>query len=187
MKLDGKVAIVTGAGTGMGQTIALTLAEEGANIVIADIDIQSAENVAGKIESMGRQALAIKTDVTDREEVNKMVEKTLDAFKKIDILVNNAGIVKVVPSVEITETDFDSVIDVNLKGGFLCSQAVGKQMIKQKQGKIVNIASTAAHRGFLGLAAYCASKGGALLLTRQLAVEWALIPVCILSGKWYTN
>jgi len=172
-KIEGKIAIITGGGSGIGQAVALALAREGADIVIADIDLPLAQGVAAEIQSMGRQARAIKCDVTSSQEVNKMVKETLDAFGRIDILLNNAGIVKFVPTEELDKTLWDRIIDVNLTGVFLCAQAVGRQMIKQKYGKIVNIASTAAHRGVPGIAPYCASKGGVLALTRELAVEWA--------------
>jgi len=171
-KIDGKVAIVTGGGLGIGKAAAITLAREGADVVIVDIDLPSAQGVVAEIESMGHQARAMKCDVTQSQQVNKMVTETLDAFSRIDILVNNAGIVKYIPTHEMDKADWDRIIDINLTGEFLCAQAVGRQMIKQRYGKIINIASTAAHRGVPGVAAYCASKGGVLALTRSLAVEW---------------
>jgi NAD(P)-dependent dehydrogenase (short-subunit alcohol dehydrogenase family) len=172
VKFEGKVATVTGAGSGIGEAIALAFAREGADVVIADIDLQSAEKVADKIKSMGRQAKATKVDVSNSQEVSQLVKETLDKFATIDILVNNAGIDKMAPAEELTEADWDSMINVNLKGAFLCSQAVGRQMIKQKRGKIVNILSTGAHIGGIGQAAYCASKGGVFQLTKVLALEW---------------
>jgi len=171
--LEGKVAIVTGAGTGMGESHALALAKAGADIVVADIDLELAEKVAGEVESMGCRALAVKVDVSNSEEVKQLVKKTLDAFQKIDILINNAGIDRLYPAEELPEAEWDAMINVNLKGTFLCSQEVGRQMIKQKSGKIINIASTAANRGYQRQAAYSASKGGVLVLTKALAVEWA--------------
>ncbi len=173
MRLEGKIAIVTGAGRGIGEAIALTMAKEGANVVVNDVDLKLAKKVADEITLLGREALAVKADVSNGEEVNQLVNKTLDKFKKIDILVNNAGIGKVVLTVEETEAHWDNVIDINLKGQFLCTQAVGKQMIKQQRGKIVNIASIMAHVGSPGQAAYGASKSGVVELTRALAVEWA--------------
>jgi len=172
MRLEGQVAIVTGAGQGIGRAIALTLAKEGAAVVVNDINLESAKKVADEIKSQGGQAQPIKADVSNREEVNTLVEKTLDNFKKIDILVNNAGTAKLTPTMELTEAEWDSTIDINLKGQFLCSQAVAKHMIQQKRGKIVNIASLAAHIGTPGLMAYSASKGGVIQLTKVLAVEW---------------
>lgn len=173
MKLGKKVAIVTGAGSGIGKAIALAFARAGADVLIADIDLQSAKEAAGEIISLGRQAHAVKVDVSNSEEVCELVKKTLTYFTRIDILVNSAGVDKIVPAEELTEADWDGMISVNLKGTFLCSQAVGRQMIKQRRGKIINIASTGAHSGGVGQAAYCASKGGVLLLTKVLAIEWA--------------
>ena len=172
MKLEGKVAIITGAGSGIGKAISLALSREGADVVTADIDIKSVKEVANEIRSLGHRAQPIKVDVSDSQEVGQLVEKTLNYFGKIDILVNSAGIDKLLPAEELTEADWDRMIAVNLKGTFLCNQAVGKQMIKQKGGKIVNIASTGSHRAGVGQAAYCASKGGVLLLTKVLAIEW---------------
>jgi NAD(P)-dependent dehydrogenase (short-subunit alcohol dehydrogenase family) len=173
MRFEGKVALITGAGTGIGKATALAFAREGASVVIADIDLESAEAVAKEIKSLGREALTIKADVSNKPDVVQMADKVVQEFGKIDILVNNAGVVAVCPTEELAEEDWDKVVSVDLKGMFLCSQAVARQMIKQGSGKIVSLASTAAHRGFYGLAAYCASKGGVLALTRQMAMEWA--------------
>ncbi len=172
MRLERQVAIVTGAGRGIGRAIALTLAREGAAVVVNDVNLESAEQVAGEIKSRGGRARPVKADVSNGEEVNKLVQETLDSFKKIDILVNNAGFGKLIPAMEITEAQWDSIIDVNLKGQFLCSQAVAKYMIAQKRGKIVNIAALSGRVAMPGLAAYGASKGGVLQLTKVLAVEW---------------
>ncbi|MBI2831471.1 MAG: 3-oxoacyl-ACP reductase FabG [Chloroflexi bacterium] len=173
MRLDGKVAIVTGAGTGIGRAIAIALAKENTDVVINDIDLPLAESVAQEIKAMGHKALAVKADVSVSKEVNQMVEKTLEAFKRIDILVNNAGITKQMAIENETEDGWDKTMDVNLKSVFLCSQAAGKYMIKQRSGKIVNIASITGQRGVPGLVAYAASKGGLLQLTRAWATEWA--------------
>jgi len=172
MKLDGKVAIVTGGGSGIGRATALSFAGEGANLVIADKDLSSAEKVSDEVKSLGRQALAMQIDVANRVQVNQMVEKTLETFGKIDVLVNSAGINRQSLAEEFSEEVWDSVLGTNLKGTFLCCQAVGKQMIRQKQGKIINIASTAGHRGGFGQVAYGASKAGIIQLTRVLAIEW---------------
>ena len=172
MRLEDQVAVVTGAGQGIGRAIALTLAREGAAVVVNDVNLESAKKVAEEIKSRGGKAQPIKADVSNGEEVNTLVEKTLDNFKKIDILVNNAGTAKLTPTIELTEAEWDSTIDVNLKGQFLCSQAVAKHMIQQKRGKIVNITSLAAHVGTPSLLAYSASKGGVIQLTKVLAVEW---------------
>ena len=172
MRLEDQVAVVTGAGQGIGRAIALTLAREGAAVVVNDVNLESAKKVAEEIKSRGGKAQPIKADVSNGEEVNTLVEKTLDNFKKIDILVNNAGTAKLTPTIELTEAEWDSTIVVNLKGQFLCSQAVAKHMIQQKRGKIVNITSLAAHVGTPSLLAYSASKGGVIQLTKVLAVEW---------------
>jgi len=173
MRFEGKVAVVTGGGTGIGKATALAFAREGASVVIADINLESAEAVAKEIKSLGRKALTIKADVSNKPDVVQMVDKAVQKFGKIDILVNNAGVTAFCPTEDLAEADWDKVISVDLKGMFLCSQAVARQMIKQASGKIVSLASTAAHRGFYGLGAYCASKGGVISLTRQMAVEWA--------------
>ena len=173
MKLEGKVAIVTGAGQGIGQAIALLLAKEGAEVVVNDVNLEAASKVVGEIQAMGRQAKAIKADVTNSREVNQMVKQTVADFKKIDILVNNAGTAIETLIVDLPESEWDRQIDIDLKGVFLCSQAVAKEMIKQEQGKIVNIASQMGHPGLAStkLGAYCAAKAGVLQLTSVLALE----------------
>ncbi len=172
MKLEGQVAIVTGAGQGIGRAIAKTLAGEGAAVVVNDINLEKASKVAEEIKGQGGKALPIKADVSKRDEIDNLVKETLTSFQKVDILVNNAGIAKLTPSLELDEEQWDSTIDTNLKGQFLCSQAVARHMVKQKRGKIINITSLAAHTGTPGLLAYSASKGGVVQLTKVLAVEW---------------
>ena len=173
MRLEGQVAVVTGAGQGIGRAIALTLAREGAAVVVNDVNFESAKKVADEIKSQGGRAEPVKADISSGEEVNTLVEKTLDNFKKIDLLVNNAGIGKVIPAMELTEALWDSIIDINLKSQFLCCQAVGRHMIEQRRGKIVNIAALSGRVASSGMAAYGASKAGILQLTRVLAIEWA--------------
>ena len=172
MKLDGKVAIVTGGGQGIGRAIAFALAEHGANVVIADINIEVANTAASEIKGAGYKAVAIKANISKSEEVNQLVNKTLDIFHRIDILVNNAGVSEPTPIIELTEEGWDRVINVNLKGPFLCSQAVGKHMIERKRGKIINIASVVSQLAHPTQAAYCASKAGLVLLTKTMAAEW---------------
>ena len=171
MKLDGKVAIVTGGGQGIGEAIAVTLAREGAKVVIADINEETAQDVAGRIVSSGGKALAIKTNVTNSSEVNQMVEQTLAHFERVDILVNNAGTTIPSPTEQLSEEVWDKVVTLNLKGTFLCCREVGKHMIKQRSGKIVSIASLAAHKGLAYIAPYAASKAGICGFSRELAVE----------------
>ena len=180
--LHGKVAIITGAASGIGQGIALSLAEKKASIVVADINFQGAEDVVKELVSNNHQAIAVKVDVSVLSEVDNLVSTTLDKFGRIDILINNAGIdVGLVPTAEMAEEQWDRILNVNLKGQFLCAQAVAKVMIKQGEGKIVNIASVGAHGGMPEKAAYCASKGGVLILTRVMAVEWAKYNITVNS------
>ncbi len=171
MKLKGQVAIVTGAGQGIGRAVALTLAREGATVVVNDIDLEKAEKVAEEIKSQGGQALPVQADVSKAKDVDILVKKALNSYKRVDILVNNAGVAKMTRLLELTEAEWDRTMNINIKGQFLCSKAVIAHMIKQKRGKIVNIASLAAHIGAPGLAAYGASKGGVVQLTKALAVE----------------
>jgi len=171
--LKDKVAIVTGAGSGLGKAMAIALAKAGANIIAADINVSSAEETVRELKQKG---FPIKVDVTNSEEVNKMTEKVINEFGKVNILVNSAGIARRIPVEKMDEKEWDEVIKVNLKGTFLCVQCVGRKMIEQKKGKIINIASVSgsvANKDLIGLAAYCASKAGVILLTKVLAVEWA--------------
>ena len=174
MKLKGKAALVTGAGRGIGRAVALALAKEGADVMVNDVNLQSAEETADEARRIGSRALPIVADVSNRTEVVKMVEKTVETFGKIDILVNNAGIFSSVPLNEITEEEWDRMMDVNLKGVFLCSQAAMRFMKDQRSGKIVNIASLAGKVGgiFAG-ANYAASKAGVICLTKSLAKRLA--------------
>jgi 3-oxoacyl-[acyl-carrier protein] reductase len=171
MRLKKQVAIVTGAGQGIGRAVALTLAREGATVVVNDIDLEKAEKVAEEVSAQGGQALPVQADVSKAKDVDILVKKTLENYKRVDILVNNAGVAKMTRLLELTEAEWDRTMNINIKGQFLCSKAVIAQMIKQKRGKIVNIASLAAHIGAPGLAAYGASKGGVVQLTKALAVE----------------
>ena len=174
--LKGKVAIITGARRGMGQAHALKLAEHGVKVVVSDISKDDCEKVVEEIKEMGGEAMAIKCDVSKKKEVEEMVEKTIAQFGKLDILVNNAGILAFTPFLEIKEEEWDKIIDVNLKGYFLCAQAAAKEMVKQKSGVIINIASIAMGQvgcGFATLAHYTASKGGIVGMTETLAQELA--------------
>lgn len=173
MNLEGKVAIITGARRGIGRSIALAFAKAGADVVVSDIDIKDCEKVAKEIESSGRRVLVVKTDVTNYEEVDHMVKSTLEKFGKIDVLVNNAGILIYKPFLEITEDIWDKTLNTNLKGYFLCAQRAAKEMVKQKKGKIINIASVAGEVAYPQIAHYCASKGGVIMLTKVMATELA--------------
>jgi len=171
MNLKNKVAIVTGAGRGIGRGIALKLSAAGAYVVTADLSLVDCVSAAAEIKDKGGRALALTCDVSEAGAVAKMIADTMEEFGQIDILVNNAGIFPFKPFLEMTEADWDKVIDVNLKGTFLCSQAAAKKM--NTGGKIVNISSIAAYVGFSGLTHYCASKGGIVAMTRTLALELA--------------
>ncbi len=173
MILQDKVAVITGAGQGIGREIALLLSREGARVVVADLNLESASRTAEEIKKMGCPGQALKVDVSNSQDVEKMIETVLDNLGKIDILVNNAGIVKDAFFLRMKEEDWDAVLNVNLKGVFLCSQKVAAQMIKQKKGKIVNIASVIGVVGNIGQANYSASKGGVIALTKTLAKELA--------------
>jgi NAD(P)-dependent dehydrogenase (short-subunit alcohol dehydrogenase family) len=173
VRLLGKTAIVTGGAEGIGQGIVLRLAEEGADIVIADINAAAAGAMAKKVEQMDRRALAVAVDVSRRDQVENLVKRAQD-LGRIDILVNNAGIERITPLLEIEEDDWRRILDINLKGTFLCSQAVAKAMIQdQCGGKIVNLGSVAGVRPPRQEPHYAASKGGVHALTKQLALELA--------------
>lgn len=174
MRLRNKVAIVTGAGTGIGHAIALALAKEGANVVIGDIKEDSAKTTATEIEAIGRKTLVVKCDVRSSSEVENMVQKTLEKFGKINILVNNAGVSTMALVVDMTEEEWDFNLDVNAKGAFLCSRAVARQMIKQGEGdKIINLGSIAGKSGEQYYAHYNASKAAVIAFTASLARELA--------------
>ncbi|UCE53020.1 MAG: glucose 1-dehydrogenase [Desulfobacterales bacterium] len=171
--LSGKVAIVTGAGRGIGYHIALALAKYGADIVVCSRTISELEKVSIEIEKLGKQAMIQSLDITNIKSIPAMVDKTMMAFGHIDILVNNAGVNRPQWALDVTEENWDLVMNTNLKALFFCAQTVGRVMIKQKKGKIINISSDAGSVGLLRRAAYCASKGGVNLLTKVLALEWA--------------
>lgn len=174
MGLKDKAAIVTGGGQGIGKAICLVLAREGCDLVIGDINRQTAEKVAEEIRSLQRKVLVIKVDVSDSTQVNQMIEATLKEFGKIDILVNNAGISYQGTIEDMKEEDWDKVMNVNLKSVFLCSKAVIRTLKKQRSGKIVNMASFAGKIGGLTVGAnYAASKAGIICFTKSLARELA--------------
>jgi 2-deoxy-D-gluconate 3-dehydrogenase len=171
--LSSKVAIVTGAGRGMGYHIALALAKYGADIVVCSRTVSELERVGAEIEKLGRRVLIQQMDVTRIPEIYVMVEQSTKAFGHIDILVNNAGVNITQWAVDVTEEAWDKVVDTNLKALFFCAQAVGKVMIRQKKGKIINISSQTGTVAIPQRAAYCSSKGGVNQLTKLLAIEWA--------------
>lgn len=173
MDLKGKVAIVTGGAQGIGKSIATQLAQAGANIVIADVVEEVAKSTAQEISQKGNEAISIKVDVSSLSSVEEMVKKTLDKFGRIDILVNNAGITRDALVMRMKEEDWDLVLDINLKGAFNCIKTVSPIMMKQKSGKIVNIASIVGIIGNIGQANYSASKAGLIALTKTCARELA--------------
>ncbi|MCX6724153.1 MAG: SDR family NAD(P)-dependent oxidoreductase [Candidatus Staskawiczbacteria bacterium] len=187
--LKGKVAIVTGAGKGMGRADSLKLAGAGAKVVLADISLQDCQSAVEEIKKGRGEAIAIKCDVSKKSEIDNVVAETLKKFGKIDILVNNAGIYPFEPFLTMPEQNFEKVIDINLKGYFLMAQACAKEMVKQKSGAIVNISSIAMGQvgvGFAGLTHYCASKGGITAMSQAMALELAPFGIrvnCIAPGS----
>jgi NAD(P)-dependent dehydrogenase (short-subunit alcohol dehydrogenase family) len=172
--LTGKVAIVTGGGGGIGQTLAISLAEAGADVAVTSRKLEHLEAVSKGIRSQGKKAFAVSTDVSQQKSVEEMVAKVLKEFQHIDILVNVAGIAIRQPAETFVIDDWQKVMDINARGTFLCCQAVGREMIKQKSGKIVNMSSVRGRYGFpTDYAAYGTSKGAVDSITRQLACEWA--------------
>jgi 2-deoxy-D-gluconate 3-dehydrogenase len=175
MRLDNQVAVVTGSGSGLGQAIAIAFAEAGATVVVTDLAqrLHNAKKTRDRIIQLGRKSVAVSLNVTSIRSIRRMVKKTIDQYGRIDILVNNAGVNISKPAVEVTEDDWDKVLDVNLKGVFFCCQEVGRTMIERRFGKIINVASQNGVIGYYNRAAYCSSKAGVVNLTRVLAIEWA--------------
>ena len=171
--LTGKVSLVTGAARGLGFEIALKLADYGSDLVVCDLNLPDLDQVREGILSLGRRALAVKCDVTRIPEIEAMVEEAVGLFGRIDVLVNNAGVNAPQFAVDVTEETWDRIMNINLKAVFFTAQAVGKVMIRQQSGRIINISSQAGSVAIPKRAAYCASKGGVNQLTRLLALEWA--------------
>ena len=173
--LKGKVALVKRAGsqTGFGRAIAVTLAREGCDLIIADINLQNAKRTAGEIKNLDYKAIAVKVDITDSQAVKNMFKLALDKFGKIDILVNSAGVIQRGPVEDFTEEQWDYIMNINLKGLFFCCQLVGQEMIKRKKGKIINISSNVSEVIQSLRVVYAVSKAGVSHLTRGLALEWA--------------
>lgn len=174
--LKNKVVVITGARRGMGKADALLFAEKGAKVVVSDISQEDCQKVVDQIEKKGGQAIAVKCDVSKKEEVDNLFRKTIEKFDRVDVLVNNAGICEFKPFIDLTEEEWDRTLNINLKGYFLCAQAAAKEMAKQKSGVIVNIASVAMGQlgvGFPNIVHYCASKGGIAAMTEAMALELA--------------
>lgn len=171
MRLQDKVAIVTGSARGLGKAMVLKMVAEGAKVVVTDINREACQTVKAEIEAAGGTALAVKCDVTNREEVTALVEETVKVFGKVDILVNNAGITRDAQMVKMTDDNWDAVMNTNLKSMFICSQVASQPMIKQGYGRIINISSIAGQEGNFGQANYSAAKAGAIGLTKTLSKE----------------
>ncbi len=173
--LSGETALVTGGAQGLGEQMAIGLTEAGARVVIADLNLDKAEEVASSLQKMGKESIALQIDVTRKEQVEKVVSDVVSRFSTLDILVTSAGVGQWVAAEEMSEEDWRKVIDINLTGLFFCCQAAGKEMIRRKKGSIINIASMS------GIAVnypqcqshYNTSKSGVIQLTRSLALEWA--------------
>lgn len=170
--LHGKVAIVTGGNKGLGKTIALTLAEAGADVAIVGRSRELNEQTVAEIRQLGRNAIGYSIDLYHIPAIHTLVQEVKDQFGRLDILVNNAGTSNTKRATEITEADWDHVMDLNVKSLFFCCQAAAKVMIDQGYGKIINIASIAGAVGDVGISPYTASKGAVINLTRSLALEW---------------
>ena len=173
MSLKDQVTVITGGAMGIGKAIALKLAQEGSDIVIGDVNQEAMQEAILEIEKTGRRVLAQKVDVTNLADVQSFFQKALDKFGKINILINNAGITRDGLLVRMSEADWDAVLNVNLKGAFNCTKVVAKSMMKQRRGKIVNIASIIGIIGNAGQANYAASKGGVIAFTKSIAKELA--------------
>ena len=171
VKLDGKVAVVTGASKGIGKAIASAFAAAGAKVVLAARTRETLEQVAADLRESGAEAMAVPTDVTDAAAVQRLIEKTLEVYERVDILVNNAGVGYFGPVIDFAPDDWDAVLNSNLKAVYLCAKSVLPQMFAQDGGQIINVLSIAAKVAFEASAAYCAAKAGALALTKVLAAE----------------
>lgn len=180
-QLDGRIAIVTGAGRGLGRTMALALAQAGADVVAAARSEAEIQETADAVKEIGRRGLAIPTDVTDSAAVNHMVERVSAEWGRIDILVNNAGgaLGFSKAAVDLGDDEWGQVLQLNLTGAFYCARAAGRWMIQRRYGRIINIACLHGMRGSINHAAYAAAKGGLLQLTRALALEWATFGVTV--------
>jgi len=173
MRLENKVAIITGGAMGIGQAIATAYVHEGADVAIADIDVNSANTTASELQKSGRRAIAVPLNVADEDSVNKMVDKVLADFGHIDILVNNAGVTSFYPFLDLPVAEFDRIIAINLKGPFLCSRKVAKHMAERRSGIIINITSMVQEITTGVEAHYAASKGGLKMMTKSMAISLA--------------
>lgn len=171
--LSGKIAVITGASKGLGKDIAKLLATAGSRVAIVARDKEKLEAAAHELEIEGYDVLPLVCDLSKVEGIPMIMKQVYDHFGQIDILINNAGLNIPKPAEEVTEKDWDAILDINLKSAFFCSQAAGRYMVQRNQGKIVNVSSQMAFVGYYNRSAYCASKGGLTQMTRALAIEWA--------------
>jgi 3-oxoacyl-[acyl-carrier protein] reductase len=179
MKLKDKIALVTGSSRGVGRAVALGFAKQGANVIVNYTSNENAANeVVAAIQSMGGKAISVKADVAQKPEAQNLVNSAIDAFGRLDILVNNAGFTRPAMMIKMTEDQWDQVVDIHLKGAFLCAQAAGLHMKEQKSGKIINVTSVAGIVGTVGQINYSAAKGGIISMTKSIARELARYNVC---------
>jgi NAD(P)-dependent dehydrogenase (short-subunit alcohol dehydrogenase family) len=179
LDLKGKTAVVIGGSSGIGRALALGLAQAGADVIPSARRAPEVASAASEIEHLGRRSLAATCDVTSEPSLQQLLQQTLSAFGKVDILVNSAGISKRSPTLDLSEQDWDAILDINLKGTLHACRIFGRHMLERRYGRIINIASLSSFLGLFEVAAYAASKGGVLSLTRSLAVEWAPHGVCV--------
>lgn len=171
--LEGKVAIVTGAGRGLGRAMARALTDAGAAVTVASRTAAELDSFVDEAKTAGAQALACPTDITDEASVQRMVDATVEAFGRVDVLINNGGIVASTPLVDQPAHEWDRVIATNLRGTYLATRAVGRHLLAQGSGKVINVASNFALQGVANHAAYSASKAGVIAFTRSMSIEWA--------------
>ncbi|HME36705.1 MAG TPA: glucose 1-dehydrogenase [Candidatus Sulfotelmatobacter sp.] len=179
LDLDGKVAVVVGGSSGIGKTLALGLAQAGADVVASARRIELVKELADEIESLGRRSLRVACDVADRESLEKLLKACVDAFGKVDIVVNAAGITKRAPTLDYPEADWNRIMETNLTGTLRSCQVFGRHMIERRYGRIINIASMGTFLALFEVAAYSASKSAVASLTKSLAIEWARHGICV--------
>ncbi len=179
LDLNGKVAVVVGGSSGIGKTIALGLAQAGADVVPSARRLELVNALADEIESLGRRSLRVTCDVADRESLEQLLKACVQAFGKVDIVVSAAGITKRAPTLDYSEADWNRIMDTNLTGTLRTCQVFGRHMIERRYGRIINIASMGSFLGLFEVAAYSASKSGLASLTKSLAVEWARHGICV--------